>query len=182
MTGGASFVVDTEPGPEHALRTDLTPRYAPGEDVEPLVRALGGGALGVLMALALDGLVVSAPDVRWALPALLAQAVGGDRTATALGTAVVVVLGLCGGLLFAYGQVRRFLPGRSWVAGAAWGAGAWLLAAGALLPSTVDWHAIGGVPEPARVLAMASLVTVETLAAGLAYGTIVGVLNPRGER
>jgi hypothetical protein len=157
---------------------DLGPRYAPGEDVGPLVRGLGGGLLGGAAGLLLDRLVVSPGGFTWLWPALFGSAVWGDPTATAAGAAVSLTLAGALGLVFVYGQVRRFVPGRPIGAGMAWGAVIALGALAGLLPRSAAWMASPGV-TPARLMGMSAAAMAEVVVTALVYGAIVGWLNPR---
>jgi hypothetical protein len=157
---------------------DLAPRYAPGEDAGPLLRALVGGLVGASAALALDWLlpVTGLPRLVW--PALWSEAVGGTFGDTGLGVAAVLTLGVLAALVYAYGQFRRFVPAVPALAGVAWGVLLWLLAAPLLLPGAAGWLASAGAPEPGLALTAGVGLVAETLVGMAVYGAIVGVTNP----
>ena len=82
---------------------DLAPRYAPGEDIRPLLRAGLGGSLGVTAALVVDGLITATDLPRWLGPAVWADAVTADPSRWPVGLATMVSLGLAAALVYAYG-------------------------------------------------------------------------------
>jgi hypothetical protein len=159
-------------------RDDLAPRYAPGEDILPLVRGSLGGLMGVALALAVDWLlpVPGLPRLVW--PALWASVAGAGMGATGVGVAVLVALGVLAALAFVYGQFRRFVPGRPVVPGIAWGLLLWLLALPALAPRAVAWLASAGAPEPDLAVRAAAGLVLETVLSLAVYGAAVGVVNP----
>jgi hypothetical protein len=161
------------------MSDDLLPRYAPGEDIEPLVRGLGAALLAGVAVLVVDRAVPSVTGVPWLWPALFADALVANPAATALGVAAVVVVSAVGALAFVYGQFRRFIPGNSVIAGVAWGVFGWLLCAGALLPRAAGWLTQDAATTPARAFLVAALAVAETFLTAVIYGGLVGWLNPR---
>lgn len=154
---------------------ELAPRYAPGEDPAPLLRAVVGGVLAATVALGVDRLVGGPGPDGWIWPSTLADLLLRDAGATGAGIAIGIVLAALGGLVYAYGQVRRFLPGPAWMKGAAAGAIAWLALAPALLPRASAWLSSAGA---AGATAQASVAVLETLAGALLAGIVLGVANP----
>lgn len=187
MTAGGPGSAAGSPG--------LDERYAPGEDVGPLLRAVAGGLAGAAAALAVDaawpdaGLALLAPGAAapsgvplglvW--PALWSDAVLGDATATRAGLAIAVTAAVLASGIYTYGQVRRFLPRHPAAAGLAWAAVCGLLAGPALLPRTARWLAVGTASSgTAAGLVAAAAAVVFELAVGLAvYGLVVGLASPR---
>lgn len=155
--------------------SELAPRYAPGEDPAPLLRAVAGGVVAAAVALGVDRLVGGPGPDGWIWPSALADLLLGDATSIGTGIALTVVLAAFGGLVYAYGQVRRFLPGPSWLKGAAAGAVVWLALAPVLLPRAPGWLSSAGAAE---ATAQASVVVLETLAGALLAGIVLGVANP----
>ncbi len=157
----------------------LEPRYAPGEDVVPLLRAIFGGALGVALALAVDAVMWPPDGPRWLWAVLWTgeerSALGLDRTLAGATLAVGVVLGL----VYAYGQLRRFLPARPLVSGLMYGLGLWLLLWPGMLVRASRVLAPPGSPDVGSLVWAAGWVVLETLALFATFGVVVGVLNPR---
>jgi hypothetical protein len=154
----------------------LSPRYAAGEDPRPLVRALGGGLLGALALLLLDRLVVVPGLGQWSWPTMLAGRVLGDASLVAAGVALLALLSCSVALLFAYGQMRRFLPGPAWWRGACVGLIVWLMAGPALLPLYVPWLSLAA--SPATAFTQAALLVAETAAGAVLCGAVIGIFNP----
>jgi hypothetical protein len=152
---------------------ELAPRYAPGEDVAPLVRALGGGLAGGLAALAADLVLPNPAPGGLVWPALWADAVVGDPDALGVGLAATLGVAMLAALVFAYGQFRRFVPWRAGLRGLVWGLAMGLPVGTLLLPRAVAWLPV----EPVAAAAAAGLTVVD-LALGLTlYGVVVGQLN-----
>jgi hypothetical protein len=158
--------------------SELQARYAPGEPVRPLLLALAGGLLGCLLALGLDRLLPSPVPGGMVWPALAAEAVGGDPARTGLGTAVVLLGGILGAAVFVYGQVRRFLPAPAALRGLLWGVALGLLLTPSLAARLVPWLGLTTAGGGARTVAAAALVWAELWLGLLAYGLVVGLLNP----
>jgi hypothetical protein len=154
----------------------LSPRYAAGEDPRPLVRALAGGLLGATAALCVDRLVFVPGLGTWSWPALLAGRFLGDRSSTAAGCALLVVVTCAIALLLAYGQVRRFLAGPAWWRGACVGLIAWLMAGPVVLPAYLP--VLGAVAEPTMAFGQAALLVAETCMGAVLCGVVIGGLNP----
>ncbi len=174
---------------------DLDARFAPGEDIRPLLRSIAGGLAGGALAIAIDGLIplaglatfdpigqVAIPLPRGMIwPALWADALLGDPHQTAAGIAGGLVLATLIAFGYAYGQLRRFLPGPAWLRGLGLAAALGLIAMPVLLPRAAVWLAAGmagGGGTAAAWLAGAALICAK-VGLGLAvYGVVVGVLNP----
>jgi len=159
----------------------LSPRYRPGEDVVPLVRAVAGGAAGGMAALFLDGALGGPTAGEWTWPALLAARVVGDPSATLAGGVLAVTAAVGAGLLFAYGQLRRFVPGAPWAKGAVLACVGWAVAMAVLLPATATWTADAG-PAAGTAAAHAAWRMAKTLLGAVACGAIVGAANPSRSR
>lgn len=172
-------------------------RYAPGEDVGPLLRAVLGGVAGAAAGLAVDaawpdrGLAVITPGAAGSAPvpfglvwaALWSDAVLGSATQTWAGVAIVVAVAILASGVYAYGQVRRFLPGGPVAAGLAWATACGLLGGPALLPRTARWLAAGTASGgSAGELVAAAAVALELAASLAAYGVVVGLASPRPAR
>jgi hypothetical protein len=161
---------------------ELAPRYAPGEDVRPLLRAVGGGAAGVAAALLLDRVLPTSPGRPWLWPGLAADAAVGAPGATVTGVAIVAAVAVIAAVVFAYGQFRRFVPARPVIAGLVWSALAWLVAAPVLLPRAAVWLGPGSAaasPQSASaLLGPAALLVAESLATFAVWGALVGWANP----
>ena len=161
-----------------SIPAGLERRYDRGEDVGPLLRSIGGGLAGGLLALAVDRLVPTAGPGPLAWPALFA-AVLGDPGQTVVGLVLGLTLASVAGVVFVYGQFRRFVPGPPAVRGAAWGLGMWLVVGAALFPRAADWLGRGGA-SGAPLWAAIGLV-LETALGMAVYGAVVGLLNPAAE-
>lgn len=157
---------------------DLAPRYAPGEDIRPLVRGGLGGLAGVALALGLDWAIAVPGLPRLVWPALWATVVGAGTAALPVGLAVLAALGVLAALAFVYGQFRRFVPGRPVLPGLAWGGLVWLLVMPLLVSQAVAWLAAAGAPEVDLALSAAAGLGLETLLGAALYGAVVGVTNP----
>lgn len=161
---------------------ELAPRYAPGEDVVPLVRAVGGGGLGALAALLVDRIWPSLAGRIWLWPALAASVAVGDPGASAIGVWLVLGAAVLASVVFAYGQFRRFVPGRPVAAGLAWGGLVWLVAAPVLLPRAAAWLGApsgAAAPAPAASLVVPALVAVaESVVTVAVWSAVLGVTNP----
>jgi len=179
----------------------LDARYAPGEDVGPLLRAIAGGLAGGAMALVLDraipapalatldtGLRLAAPlPGGWLWPALLADAALGQPRQTAAGAAIALTAATLAALVYAYGQFRRFVPGPPGARGIAWALCVGLAAVPALVPRAAGWLAVGvggiatgatGATSPAGWLVATASVWLKIGLGLVAYGWVLGVLNP----
>lgn len=158
---------------------DLSARYAPGEDVRPLLRMVAGGLLGSLLALGLDRLVPTPVPGGMIWPILAAGASAGAPDRTGLGSAIVVLGGVLAAALYVYGQVRRFLPGPSALRGALYGLALSLLALPVLAVRAAGWLGLVASPSDSQLVLRAALVLAEMLLSLLVYGLMVGLLNPR---
>lgn len=180
----------TPPG----IPRDLDARYAPGEDIRPLVRSIGGGLLGGALALGVDRLIATRalaivdPGREFIVPlpqgmvwpAVWADAVLGDPLQIGAGAAIALIVATLAAFAYVYGQFRRFVPATPALRGLAWGAVLWLLAAPALLPRTAVWLGTGAAPSTttsAWVIAAAAVLLKTGLGLAL-YGLVVGWLNP----
>lgn len=175
-------------------RPALDSRYAPGEDIRPLIRSIAAGLIGGALALGLDRLIPPAklatfdPAGQLALPlpqamlwpALWSDAVLGDPRQTAAGIAIGLIVATLAAIGFAYGQFRRFVPGPAWLRGLAWAAALGLILVPALLPRAATWLAVGMTPGTGAAgwLGAAALVLTRVGLGLVVYGLIVGVLNP----
>ena len=182
-------------GPASA-RSGLGPRYQPGQDPEPLLRALAAGLLGAALLLAVDRILPSSQlalfdpllgaaeplpqGLVW--PALCADLLVGDPRATGLGAAALVVALSLASFVWVYGQLRRFVPLADPWRGLVWALILGLLAAPTLLAHAIPWLAAGaaGGATPARAAAAALWLLVEPALALAAYGLAAGLLCPVG--
>ena len=155
----------------------LSRRYSPGEDAAPLLRALAGGLIGALLALAIDWLVPSGCAGSSAWTALVASAFGG-RVAASTGVAVALVATLSAAVAFAYGQFRRFVPGPPWLAGIVWSGAVWLVVGPMLLPGAAAWEGFAPAANGLPPLLPALGLVAETALGVIVYGAVVGYLNP----
>jgi hypothetical protein len=172
----------------------LDKRYAPGEDIRPLIRSIAAGLIGGALVFGLDRLIPLAtlatfdPAGELAIPlpeamlwpALWADAVLGEPRQTAAGIAIGLIVATLAAIGFVYGQFRRFVPGPAWLRGLAWAAALGLILVPALLPRAATWLAVGMTPDAGAAgwLGASGLVLVK-VGLGLAlYGLVVGVLNP----
>lgn len=157
--------------------SELASRYSPGEDARPLVRALSGGVIGAAAALLVDGVIAAALGRDSLLPGLLGMSMTDSASAVAAGRALLVAVACLASLVYAYGQVRRFVPGPGWLKGAGCGFCVWAIAAPALLPDAAGSLVRSGAPA-GLATAEAALVAAGALAAALACGTIIGAFSP----
>lgn len=154
---------------------ELWPRYEPGEELGPLLRGFGGGVIGGLLALTVDWIIAAAASAPWVWPTVASSAAGqsGDvRT----GAILVLAGGVAAALVFVFGEFRRFVPGSGVVAGAVYGLIVWLVAAPLLLPY---WPVLArATDDPVAVLVLASLAVGQSFLALVAFGVVVGWMNP----
>jgi hypothetical protein len=173
----------TEGSPADAAGVD--PRYEPGPDIGPLVRGLGGGLVAVLTLWVLDALWAGpllvpngageAEAVRATWPVLVASALGLGPSAP-MGAAAMAAGGALAGLMFAFGRFRRFFPGASWRAGAAWGFALAVVTTPALASAGAMWISRD---DPVATLLAAAQLLVEIVVGLVAYGAVLGWTNPR---
>lgn len=155
----------------------LERRHDRGEDIGPLLGAVGGGLAGGVLALVVDRLVPTPGAATLVWPMLFAAALG-DPAQTAAGLALGLASAGVAAVVFVYGQFRRFVPGPPVVRGIAWGLGMWLVASATLLPRAAYWL---GHRAPGAPLWSAIGLVVETAAGMAVYGAVVGVLNPTAD-
>lgn len=182
-------------GPAIAEDAALAARYAPGEAAGPLLRALAGGLLGALAALALDriwpepflalgqdaGGQVAGLPFGMLLPSLLSDLLLGQPDRWGLGLLAFALALMLVNFVYVYGQFRRFVPGGDHWRGLVWGLLVGLLAAGSLLPRTGAWLAAGVEGRGAGLqLAAAVAVVLEFLLCLAAYGLTAGLISPAG--
>jgi hypothetical protein len=185
------------PDEDHRLSTDgeaaLAGRYAPGEAAGPLLRALAGGLLGALAAMALDriwpepflalgqdpGGQVSGLPFGMLLPSLLSDLLLGQPERWGLGLLAFTLALMLLNFVFVYGQFRRFVPGGDPWRGLTWGLLVGLLAAGSLLPRAGSWLTAGLEGRGAGLqLFGAFAVVLEFLLCAAAYGLTAGLISP----
>lgn len=173
-------------------------REDPGEDATPVLRSIAGGVLGAGLALAIDRLWPSAqlayPDpaggealrlpYALALPAIASDLVSGAPDRIGVGIAAMIVLLTLLAFVFTYGRIRRFFPEGDVRRGLIWGALVWMTLAPSLLPRSVGWLEAGVAASapPSSVLWAAQALVTESLVCLLAYGAVVGALNPARPR
>ena len=172
----------------------LDARNDVGEDATPLLRSLAGGLLGAALALVIDRLWPSSQlavfdplrgdavelPLQLALPAIASELLTGVPDRTGVGIAAISVRLTLLAFVYTYGCIRRFLPLGDVLRGLIWGGLVWMTLAPSLLPRTVAWLAagIGASAPPASVLWSAQFLMIESLVCLLAYGAVVGALNP----
>lgn len=181
--------------PAAAEDAALAARYAPGEAAGPLLRALAGGLLGALAALALDRIwpepfLALGQDVGgqaaglpfgMLLPSLLSDQLLGQPDRWGLGLLAFALSLTLVNFVYVYGQFRRFVPGGDHWRGLTWGLLVGLLAAGSLLPRTGAWLAAGVEGRGAGLqFAAAVAVALEFLLCLAAYGLTAGLISPAG--
>jgi hypothetical protein len=154
-------------------------RYSRGEDVRPLLGALVGGVLGASLSLVIDRLVPSPAPSDMMLPALVSSLLPFAGEGLSVGVLLVMVLAVLSALVFVYGQFRRFVPGPPWAAGVAWGVLMAVAAASALAPLAAPSIGGGEVVSLAAALVGGLSVLFEIVIGAVAFGFVVGVVNPR---
>lgn len=157
----------------------IAARYDPGEDVRPLLRAAAGGVLGVAAALALDGVLPLSGGPRWLWSALWGSAGRATAGPDLAVTGATCVAGILLGFVFAYGQLRRFLPRRPALAGLVYGLALWTLTWPTMLLRASRLVEPAGVPATAELLRLSAGIVLETLAGCAVFGAVLGLLNAR---
>ncbi|HQZ70549.1 MAG TPA: hypothetical protein PK826_04340 [Anaerolineae bacterium] len=176
-----------------AEATALAARFAPGEAAGPLLRALAGGLLGALAALAVDriwpepflalgqdadGRLLRLP-YELLLPSLLADQLLGQPDRWGLGLLAFALSLMLVNFVYVYGQFRRFIPGGDLWRGLAWGLLMALLSAGTLLPRVGAWLEPAFLDRGAGLqLAAAGAVVLEFFLVLAAYGLTAGLISP----
>ncbi len=179
--------------PSDVEAASLAARYAPGEAAGPLLRALGGGLLGAMAALAVDriwpdpflslgsgadGQALGLP-AGLLIPSVLSDQLLGQPARWGLGILAFALGLMLINFVYVYGQVRRFVPAADQWRGLCWGLLVGLLSAGTLLPRTGLWLAAGVEGRGAGLqLAAAGAVVLEYLLALAAYGLTAGLISP----
>lgn len=172
----------------------LSPRYEPGQDPEPLLRALAAGLLGTALLLVVDRIL---PSTQLALfdpligaarplpqgllwPALCADLLVGDPSATGIGVSALGVALSLASFVWVYGQLRRFVPLPDPWRGLIWAAILGLMVGPTLLAHAIPWLAAGsaGGASPIRAVAAALWLLVEPALGLAAYGLSAGLLCP----
>jgi hypothetical protein len=159
---------------------DLAERYAPGEDVSPLLRSVGAGLAGALLALGIDWLIPTPPLGAPVWPVVVSAAAIGDPSNLVAGVVILLLLAVVAAIIFTYGQFRRFVPGPPLVVGVVWASALWLVAGPLLLPRAAGWLSMAAGPtSPLTVIGRTALIALELTAGMAAYGVVLGALNPR---
>lgn len=152
-------------------------------DLTRLARTVAAGLIGAAGFLAVDAIYPTlGASSRLDLPALLALVFTGQPDNIAAGVAIHFAVGLALALLYVYGEVYRFLPGRPWLRGVLYAFVIWVVHTVGMMPA-VGLMAnrmveMGQVPSISYFVVRVGLIAlVESLVAHLVYGALLGGIS-----